>query len=393
MPMALTKPVFLAGLFLSAIAGIAWLAMDTVSDPTISFSDLDGWADDDHGKALAVFQRSCAWLFRRADAGDTKALETPYLAVCREAINLPVDAPHQAREFFERRFEPYRPGADDDPSNGFVTGYYEPEVDGSLVKTEVFSAPLYRRPADLIKIDDTNRPADLSDDIQFARQNPDSSIVAHPDRAAIEAGALSGQGLELVWLRDPVDAFFIHVQGSARIRLSDGTAMRVGFDGKSGHPYTAIGKVLVNQGELTLEQANMQGLRKWLAANPDQRDEVLQQNRSFIFFRRRDADHPDDGPIGAGGVPLTAGRSLAIDRTLYPLLMPVWISGLFPADNGGTEPFRRLMIGQDTGSAIVGPARGDIFYGSGREAGQYAGNIRHKVDFVVLRPIEADHGR
>ena len=237
-----------------------------------------------------------------------------------------------ARHYFEGHFQPIRPGGAS--SNGFVTGYYEPLVTGSRVQTDHFSVPLYRRPPDLVKVDDDSRPESLPVGFRFARKRPDGSLVMHPDRQAIETGALAGRGLELAWLQDPVDAFFIHVQGSARVQLTDGTIMRVGFDGKSGHPYTAIGKVLVDAGELTLEEATMDGLRAWFAENPDRVDDILHRNQSFIFFRESENSDDQAGPVAAGGVPLTAGRSLAVDRTLYPFLMPVWIAGQLPIGSG-----------------------------------------------------------
>ncbi len=387
-------PARVAGLFFAAIVAIAGCfaadesaAMDHAATATdfVPFTDLSGWTLDNHGAALAAYQRSCRWLLDRQATGAVKPAEQVYLAVCAKALQVDAGNDQAARLFFERHFHPVRPtGAS--PS-GFVTGYYEPLVTGSRVPTDHFSVPLYRRPPDLVKIDDESRPESLPAGFRFARRLPDGSLVMHPDRQAIETGALAGRGLELVWLHNPVDAFFIHVQGSARIQLTDGTIMRVGFDGKSGHPYTAIGKVLVDAGELTLEEATMDGLRAWFAENPDRVDDILHRNQSFIFFRQSTDGENRDGPVAAGGVPLTAGRSLAVDRSLYPFLMPVWIAGQLPVGPGDeTKSFSRLMIAQDTGSAIIGPARGDIFFGSGPEAGAIAGRVRHPVDFVILQP-------
>jgi membrane-bound lytic murein transglycosylase A len=204
------------------------------------------------------------------------------------------------------------------------------------------------------------------------------------------AGHLDGRGLELVWLADPVDAFFIHVQGAARIALADGRTMRVTYAAKTGHPYTAIGRVLIEQGALTRETATMQGIRAWLAAHKDDAHgdaaaAVLAHNRSYIFFREAPVSDPALGPIAAAKVPLTAGRSLAVDRLLHTFHTPVWIETMLP----GGEAFRRLTIAHDTGSAIVGPARGDIFFGSGAAAGAIAGAMRSGGRFVVLLPRPA----
>ncbi len=196
------------------------------------------------------------------------------------------------------------------------------------------------------------------------------------------AGALAGERLELVWLKDAVDAFFIHVQGAARVALPDGTTMRVTYAAKSGHPYTSIGRVLVERGALTRETATMQGIRAWLGAHPGEAAAVMAANRSFIYFREAEVVDRSLGPVAAAKVPLTAGRSLAVDRLIHAFHTPIWVETMLPS--GGT--FRRLTIAQDTGSAIVGPARGDIFFGSGDAAGEIAGSMRGGGRFVVLMP-------
>lgn len=199
-------------------------------------------------------------------------------------------------------------------------------------------------------------------------------------------GALDPEGLELVWLKDPIEAYFIHVQGSARLKLPDGSSMRVGYAGKSGHPYTGIGRLLVQRGEGTPDDFTMSGLKSWLRANPEQRDALFRQNQSYIFFREIKGATIEDGPIGAAGLPVIAGRSLAVDNRYISYGLPVFVSTNAPDLDQPKSPFRRLMIADDTGSAIRGPSRGDIFVGSGEDAGRLAGDIRHPATFTMLLP-------
>lgn len=206
-------------------------------------------------------------------------------------------------------------------------------------------------------------------------------------RREIDNGALAGRGLELVYLESPIDAFFAHVQGSARIRLAEGGVMRVGFAAKNGHPYTAIGKVLVDAGEIALKDVSMQTIRAWLSANPDRADQVMWQNDSYIFFREVTEVDEDLGPVGAAQVPLTPGRSLAVDKAIHAYGLPVWVETTAPSGpNGAREPFRRLMVTQDTGSAIIGAVRGDVFWGSGDRAGEIAGLMKDPGRMYVLVP-------
>jgi membrane-bound lytic murein transglycosylase A len=206
--------------------------------------------------------------------------------------------------------------------------------------------------------------------------------VPYHDRAEIEAGALSGRGLELVYLADPVDAFFIHIQGAARIELAEGGTIRVTYAAKSGHPYTPIGRVLIEMGEIEKGKATMPAIRAWLAGNPERAGAIMARNRSFIFFREAAVEDPRLGPVAAAKVPLTPGRSLAVDRLLHSFHAPVFVDTRLP--NG--QDFRRLLVAQDTGSAIVGPARGDIFFGSGDDAGVLAGAMAAAGRFFLLAP-------
>jgi membrane-bound lytic murein transglycosylase A len=214
-------------------------------------------------------------------------------------------------------------------------------------------------------------------------------MVPYWDRGEIEDGILTGRGLEICWLKDPIDAFFIQIQGSARVRLPDGGVLRVNYDAHNGWPYTPIGKPLIDRGILTRDEMSMERLRQWMQANPAEGKELRRQNRSYIFFRETGLPEKDE-PLGAQGIPVTAGRSIAVDRGIHVFGTPFFISAELPIENGPPKKFRRLMVAQDTGSAIVGVARADIYFGAGNEAGQMAGRIRHQGRFAMLVPREID---
>ena len=350
----------------------------------LEFSDLSGWRDDDHAAAFAALRRSADALVtnppkRRGLGIDVTALA----AALARAGTLPITPSNeQARAFFEKAFRPVEVVPDTGP--GFFTGYYEPEVDGSPIRTAAFTVPLHAVPDDLVEFDPANPPPGIEPSLRFARKGADG-FSEYADRAAIMAGALDGRGLELVWLADPVDAFFIHVQGAARVRLTDGRTIRLTYAAKTGHPYTPIGRVLIERGALKPGAATMQTIRAWLAAHMDEAAAVLAANRSYIFFRETAVNDEtrDLGPIAAAKVPLTPGRSLAVDRLIHSFHLPVWVETTLP--DGAA--MRRLMVAQDTGSAIVGPARGDIFFGSGDNAGEIAGRMRADGRFVALEPV------
>ncbi|BCM16252.1 murein transglycosylase A [Mesorhizobium sp. J8] len=348
-----------------------------------SYSDLPGWDEDDHLAAFAAFRRSACHApvkpYRTGSLGiDFNAFAEAYAEA--RAVSAP-DRP-QARSFFERHFVPMLVRADN--GAGLVTGFYEPEVEASPVRTERFTVPLLSRPADLIDIDDDNRVAGMDPYLAFARRT-DEGPVEYFDRGEIERGALADQNLEIAWLAEKVDAFFIHVQGAARLKMTDGRLIRVTYAAKSGQRFTGPGKILSEFGEIPLERVTMQSIRAWFKAHPDRVDEILWQNRSYIFFREAAVDDAALGPIAAAKVPLTPGRSVAVDRLLHTFGSPFYIDAptLTAFDQ---KPFRRLMIAQDTGSAITGPARGDLFAGSGDVAGEIAGVVRNAADFYALVP-------
>lgn len=348
-----------------------------------SFSALPGWAGDDHAAAYAAFRRSAFRAlekpYRTGSLGIEAAAFVPAFAAAR-AASAPTAA--EARIFFEAHFRPFR--VKPRGGGGFVTGFYEPVAHASPVRTPEFSVPLYRRPDDLVDLDDAGRPVGVGPYFAFGRKT-DAGIVEYFDRGEIERGALAGRGLECAWLADRVDAFFIHVQGAARLVMPDGTERRVTYAAKSGHPFTGAGRVLVDRGELAQADVTMQSIRAWFRDHPDRVDEILWRNRSFIFFRDAPVDDPGLGPVAAAKVPLAPGRSMAVDRLIHTFATPFFVDAPTLTAFGGGG-FSRLMIAQDTGSAIVGPARGDLFAGSGDAAGEIAGVVRNAADFHILVP-------
>lgn len=342
--------------------------------------------EDDQGEAFDAFKRSAHHAatkpYRTGSLGIEHGAFSKSFAVARDTANLTGEA---ARRFFESHFLPHRIALPDNRP-GFVTGFYEPEAEASPVRTDKFRFPVYRRPDDLADVDDANRPAGFDPYFAFARKTG-NGLTEYSDRAAIEQGALADRGLEIAWLADPVELFFIHVQGAARLRFDDGSVRRITYAAKSGHHFTGPGGILAAIGEIPLPDVTMQSIKAWFAGNPDRINEILWQNRSFIFFREAPVDGTALGPVAAAKVPLTPGRSLAVDRLLHTFATPFHIHApTLTAFNG--QPFSRLMVAQDTGSAITGPARGDLFTGSGDAAGEIAGVIKHQAEFFALLPRE-----
>jgi membrane-bound lytic murein transglycosylase A len=377
----------------------------------VSFEDLPGWASDAHAEILPALQASCGALRPMrpeaplGGAGDaalragTPASWTPLCAEIRlleRALPRPpragqgrahdrrvaawVAAKNQAvRDFIEARFEPFSAGP------GIMTGYYEPVLRGALQPDEAFRTPLYARPPDLVETPVNGNP--LRRRFGMLR---DGRMEPFFDRAAIDDGALSGRGLELVWVDDPTDAFFLHIQGSGRVVLPGGELLRVGYAGQNGRPYVSIGRVLIERGDIGRDQMSMQALRAWFAAAGFGRTvEVFRANPSYVFFRLVEGLTPDQGPIGAMGVPLTPRRSVAVDRAFIPLGLPMWVQPRDPTARRDTPPEGRLVVAQDTGGAIRGPARTDFFWGWGHEAGERAGRMREENEVFVLLPRPA----
>lgn len=328
----------------------------------LSFADLEGWRDDDHCAAFACYFRSVS--LARAGLPKPDQNIVPALLTDRDS----------ARFFFEHAFVPN--GIVEEP--GLLTSYFEPVLKGSRQPSPAFPIPVYRRPANLEPLP-PGHPL-LGEGLTAAR-NVGGLFEPYFTRAGIEAGALAHQGLEILYLADRIEAFVMHVQGSGLVELDDGTKVRLTFDGKNGHPYTSIARFLIDRGFLAAKDADLDGMIAWLRARPDAAS-FLQKNQSYIFFKERNAADP--GPKGSLGAPLSPGRSLAVDPLRHRLGTPIWVSA--PGLVFEERSFRRLAVAQDTGSAIKGAQRGDIFAGSGDRARGVAGRVRHACEFIVLQP-------
>jgi membrane-bound lytic murein transglycosylase A len=273
---------------------------------------------------------------------------------------------------------------------GFVTGYYEPVLEGSREQNEVYTVPIYRRPSNLFVKGQTQASVGLPNKGQVYRKIGRRKLVPYYDRAEIEDGKIEGRGLEIAYLKNQTDLLFAQIQGSARIELQDGSTVRINYDAHNGYPYTAVGRILIERNIIPREQMSMQKIREWMEQDPDGANEVRRQNRSYTFFREVNLSDKDEA-VGAQGVPLTPGRSIAVDKALHVYGTPFFIEGELPIESPQSKtPFRRLMIAQDTGSAIVGPARADLYFGAGAEAGKVSGRLRHNARFVMLIPKSLD---
>ncbi|MGE5260095.1 MAG: murein transglycosylase A [Actinomycetota bacterium] len=334
----------------------------------ISFAEIDGWADDDQSAALPALVKSC---HRRPVAN----------SACKDVLSLGDKVDREtARRFFETHYIPYRV---DEEQPGRVTGYYEPEVNGSRERSGKFRVPVYGRPDDLVQVTPDLLRAFYNDGLSVMRRKGEE-LVPYYTRAEIENGALEGRGLELLYLDDPVELFFMQIQGSGRVRLTDGSWVRLGYAAKNGHPYTSIGKVLAKRADRP-KDLTMDGLKNWLRADPSRGRALMEENESYVFFRELPKAVAGDGPLGAQGVALTPGRSLAVDAAYHALGTPIFVAAPDLKGEDG-KPFRRLMIAQDVGSAIRGKERGDIFFGTGEAAGAIAGTTHEEARFFVLLP-------
>jgi membrane-bound lytic murein transglycosylase A len=311
-----------------------------VTYKVLSFDDLDGWAEDDHSAALSVFQDTCQ------DMRDSD-----WSTLCAFASQQP-----DARSFFELLF---RPVLIEDGSDALFTGYFEPELDGSLVRTSRYRFPVYAMPAEARRI----RP-------WLTR------------REILTSGVMDGRGLEIAWVDDSVELFFLQIQGSGRIRLPDGNFVRVGFSGANGHLYRSLGAELVRRKVYEPHQVSAEVIKNWVRRNPVDGRELLFHNNSYVFFRNVDQVPAHKGPLGAMNRSITTMRSIAVDPSVVKLGSPVWI------EKDGKEPLRRLMMAQDTGSAIKGAQRADVFFGTGDQAGKAAGRLRDPGRMMVLMPIQ-----
>ncbi len=349
----------------------------SLTKTAVTFAAIQGWAEDDQSAAFAPFRKSCRKLL--SSAPSTDALRP----VCELAVLLDEKLSREdARQFFEANFTPYlvkRPA-----TGALLTGYFEPEIRGALESSAEFKTPIYAMPDDLTLIAKAADRGGLPGDVTAARATADG-LVAYYTRQEIEEGALRDRGLEIAYLADPYDAFVMQIQGSGLIRLPDGKALRVGFAGKNGHPYTSVSKILVAQGQLQASAASMSSLLDWMRADDERGRKLMWENKSYPFFRVLDPAESGEGAHGALGLPLAPERSLAVDPRYHRLGMPIWVSAPELKDGNG-RPVARLMVAQDTGSAIRGPVRGDYFWGSGDAAGKRAGVTKHLCDFTVLIP-------
>jgi membrane-bound lytic murein transglycosylase A len=348
-------------------------------EPT-SFAALAGWSEDDHRQALLAFVASCS---RTPGTNGTEAWQRlgvsreTLTGVCAAAAAVPPGDGDQARGFFEKHFVPALASNNGDPE-GLFTGYYEPELRGSTHRGGSFQVPIHRLPDNLVSIDLGAFRSEW-DGQQLVGQVDGQKVVPVPARADIDRGALAGRDLELFWVDSAVDAFFLHIQGSGRVLLEDGRAVRVGFAGKNGRPYYAIGRELIRRGAVSEEQMSMQAIRAWLAQHPDEAAAVMAMNPSYVFFRELDGP----GPVGAQAIVLTPGRSLAVDPAFIALGVPLWLESEEPLTKA---PLRRLVVAQDTGGAIKGPVRGDLFWGTGAAAGERAGAMKAQGRYYLLIP-------
>jgi membrane-bound lytic murein transglycosylase A len=340
----------------------------------VDWSAVDFWQDDAASDAWSALLQSCSTLVKR----------TAWQAICTEAMAMTAPDDAGVRAFFERAFQPYQATQEDGSPEGLVTGYYEPLLKGDRVHTERARFPLYAVPDDLVTVDLASVYPELKN-LRLRGRLVGSKLVPYSTRKEIDAATNgegnSFQGRAIAWAEDPVELFFLQIQGSGRIELPDGTLMRVGYADQNGHPYQSIGKLLVERGELKLEQASMQGIKNWGAQHPDKLPELLAANPSFVFFR----ELPDglSGPLGALGVPLTGGRSIAVDPKYIPLGAPVFLATTQP---NSALPMNRLVMAQDTGGAIRGGVRADFFWGFGDEAGELAGRMKQRGRMWVLLP-------
>lgn len=353
----------------------------------VAWHEIKGWIDDDHSEAFSAFLASCKPILKssaksRAERGETyRAL----FEVCGRAVAALPLTEAGTRKFFEENFRPVRISALGE-KDGFFTGYYEPVIEGSRTPSEIYTTPLYRRPPDLV----TQRLRRSGGKGKAGKRVVKRTTAPYYDRAQIEDGVLDGRDLEICWVKSPIDAFFAEIQGSVRVRLDDGHVIRLNYADKNGHAYTAVGRFLIERGYVSREEISMQKIREYMEKFPEEGKKLRRENKSFVFFRETDLSEFDEA-VGAQGISLTAARSIAVDRKLHTYGMPVFVNALLPIASEKPDTwFRRLMIAQDTGGAIVGPARADIYLGAGDEAERAAGRFKHPGQFVMLVPNELD---
>ena len=336
----------------------------------VGWEALSGWQGEDLTAAWDAFKQSCAALQKQP------AWQVP----CAATTGVPASNNAALREFFEQHFIPYQATQPDGNTEGLITGYYEPLLNGSRTSSKRYRYPLYGLPDDLLIVDLGSIYPELKN-MRLRGRLDGRRVVPYYNRAEIDNGAAPLKGRELYWVDDAVELFFLHIQGSGKIALPNGDTMRIGYADQNGFPYKSIGKALVERGDLPLEKASMQGIKDWGKQNPAKLNDLLNLNASYVFFRNLPNNLP--GPLGALGVPLTAGRSIAVDPRHIPLGAPVFLATTWP---NSAKPLTRLMLAQDTGGAIRGAVRADFFWGFGKDAGKLAGSMKQSGKMWVLLP-------
>ena len=358
------------------------------------FSDLAEFQSDNFLEAWATFSRTCKYISsREIELRAGVPANERLREICGKAMLTNPSDSTAARNFIKAHFEPFQIITSESQANGnnaFLTGYYQPLVAGSLQKSTAFTQPIYGRPDDLIALDLAAEYPGLPSGLSAGRKTTTGAIVPFPTRREIDGGAINEK--PIIWVRDAIEAFMIHVQGSATIDLGEDKRVRLTYAGRNGHPYTSVGRRLIESGEMSLDKMSLETLKQWVRDNGQEigqkgRD-LLQLNASYVFFSADASTARNEGPIGGAGIPLSPMRSIAIDRNIWSYGLPFWIEAELPLSpkNNEISKFRRLVIAQDTGSAIVGSARVDIYFGLGDQAGIVAGNIRHRGRLFVLLP-------
>lgn len=344
------------------------------------FNKLAAWENDTQDQALIAFKQSCAiWSKQNTSKNiGPKFAGTinDWLPICKEADNLNAPSSVEARQFFMQHFNVYKV---ESKSKGLFTGYYEPLLEGSAGKTETYSYPLYKHPDDLIMIENLGIFNPKLKGMRISGKIKDKKLVPYPSRKQLDQKELPPENV-LCWVKDEVDAFFLHIQGSGRIQFEDGKIIKLGYAAQNGHVYQAIGKYLVQDGHISKEEVSLQSIKKYLSNNPDKIKHYLWKNPSYVFFRALESENA----IGAMGCPLTPERSLAVDRSFLPLGVPLWLETI--ASTRFEKPIERLVIAQDTGGAIKGPIRGDLFWGASKMAEEKAGIMKEEGHYYILLP-------
>lgn len=336
----------------------------------VTFADLPGWKEDDVAGGFLAFYQGCTALKAQPD----------WVDVCARAASVPSGDANVQRQFMETEFVPHAVIGPDGKQEGLITGYYEPLLRGNRTRDEKYRFPIYGPPDDLITVELTEVAPELKG-LRLRGRLDGRKLIPYWSRSDIEQGKAPTQGKEILYVDDAVELFFLQIQGSGRVKLDSGQIIRIGYADQNGHAYRSIGRILVDRGELTLDRASMQGIKTWGQQNPQKLAQLLMENPSFVFFREMPPS--ESGPIGSLGVPLTAGRSIAVDPRSVPLGTPVFVSTTWP---NSTVALNRLMASQDTGGAIRGAIRADYFWGFGDEAGDFAGKMRQPLKMWALLP-------